>query len=103
MLVATEFSRTVKANGTQGTDHGTGSMAMMLGGAVSGGPVIADLPGLSDAALYEGRDLKPTTGLDTIIASAIAQHFDLSHQRVATTLFPDLRASSVLRDLIRIS
>jgi uncharacterized protein (DUF1501 family) len=55
MLVATEFGRTVKVNGTQGTDHGTGSMAMLLGGAVQSGRVIADWPGLSDAALYGAR------------------------------------------------
>ena len=61
VIVATEFGRTVAPNGTGGTDHGTASAAMLLGGAVAGGKVIADWPGLSQGALYEGRDLKPTT------------------------------------------
>ncbi len=42
--LATEFGRTVKINGTQGTDHGTGSVAMLMGGAVNGGRVVADWP-----------------------------------------------------------
>ena len=77
VLVATEFGRTAAPNGTGGTDHGTASLAMLLGGAVAGGRVVADWPGLAQSALYEGRDLKPTTDLDTLIASAVAQHYRL--------------------------
>jgi len=88
VIVATEFGRTVMVNGTGGTDHGTASAAMLVGGAVTGGRVIADWPGLSQAALYEGRDLKPTLGLDTLIANAVAQHYRLDPARVATALFP---------------
>ncbi|UZK67377.1 DUF1501 domain-containing protein [Sphingomonas sp. M1-B02] len=101
VVVATEFGRTVKVNGTQGTDHGTGSMAMLLGGAVNGGRVVADWPGLSDAALYEGRDLKPTVGLDTVLNSAVASHFDLLPVRSAAKLFPDMRSARVMGDLVR--
>ena len=78
MLVATEFGRTAAPNGTGGTDHGTASVAMLLGGAVAGGRVVADWPGLAQRALYEGRDLKPTTDLDTLIAGALAQHYGSS-------------------------
>ncbi|MES2390350.1 MAG: DUF1501 domain-containing protein [Acidobacteriota bacterium] len=101
VIVATEFGRTVKVNGTQGTDHGTGSMAMLFGGTVNGGRVVADWPGLSDAALYEGRDLKPTAGLDTVITSAVAPHFDLTLQRAAAKLFPDVRSSGPISNLVR--
>ena len=81
VLVATEFGRTAAANGTGGTDHGTG-----LGGDAArrrgaGGRVLADWPGLSPAALYEGRDLKPTTDLDALIAGALAQHYGLEPGR----------------------
>jgi len=69
VLVATEFGRTVALNGTGGTDHGTASCAMLVGGAVRGGRVIADWPGLAPAALYDGRDLKPTTPLDGLSAA----------------------------------
>ena len=54
---------------------------MLLGGAVAGGNVLADWPGLSTAALYEGRDLKPTTDLDSLIAGALAQHYGLDPAR----------------------
>jgi uncharacterized protein (DUF1501 family) len=91
VLVATEFGRTVAVNGTGGTDHGTGSVAMLMGGAVTGGRVVADWPGLSAGALYEGRDLKPTLGLDTLIAGALAQHYALDPARVAGVLFPEVK------------
>ena len=91
VVVATEFGRTAKANGTGGTDHGTGAMAMLLGGAVAGGRIIADWPGLSPATLYEGRDLKPTIDLDALIATALGQHFALDPARTAALLFPETR------------
>ncbi|MEG3179464.1 DUF1501 domain-containing protein [Sphingomonas sp. LT1P40] len=102
ILVATEFGRTVKVNGTGGTDHGTGSVAMLLGGAVQGGRVVADWPGLSDAALYEGRDLKPTAGLDTVIGSATAAHFGVDPQRAMAALFPGQKTAKALDGLVRV-
>jgi uncharacterized protein (DUF1501 family) len=89
VIVATEFGRTVAVNGTGGTDHGTGAAAMLLGGNVAGGKVIADWPGLAPAQLYEGRDLRPTLSLDTLIAAAISQHYGLDPARVRAALFPD--------------
>jgi uncharacterized protein (DUF1501 family) len=88
VLVATEFGRTAAVNGTGGTDHGTASAAMLFGGAVKGGRVIADWPGLSQANLYETRDLKPTTGLDAVIAGVTAESFGIEPQRVGKALFP---------------
>jgi len=101
VVVATEFGRTAAANGTGGTDHGTGSAAMIFGGAVKGGRVIADWPGLSQANLYEARDLKPTTSLDAVIAGLTAETFALDPARVRTTLFPGAPASRPLEGLIR--
>ncbi|WP_321792893.1 DUF1501 domain-containing protein [Caballeronia sp. J97] len=89
VLVATEFGRTAAANGTGGTDHGTASAAMIVGGAVAGGRVLADWPGLAKASLYQARDLKPTIGLDAVIASAAGETFGIDPQRVGATLFPD--------------
>ena len=100
VIVATEFGRTARPNGTGGTDHGEGSLAMLLGGAVAGGKVIADWPGLSTAALYEGRDLKPTTDLDSLIAGALAQHYGIEPARVMATLFPESRGSAFGKPLI---
>ncbi len=90
VLVATEFGRTAAANGTGGTDHGTASAAMLLGGAVQGGRVIADWPGLAANRLYEGRDLRATMSLDSFIAGALAEHYQLDAARVATRLFPQV-------------
>ncbi len=88
VLVATEFGRTAAANGTGGTDHGTGSVAMLLGGAVQGGRVLGDWPGLAANALYEGRDLRPTTSLSAVIATATGECFGVEPARVAKALFP---------------
>ncbi|MFM9828288.1 MAG: DUF1501 domain-containing protein [Sphingomonas sp.] len=90
VIVATEFGRTVAVNGTGGTDHGTASVAMLVGGAVKGGRVLADWPGLAPAALYEGRDLRPTTPLDGVIGSAVAGHFGLDPVRAMPALFPGI-------------
>jgi uncharacterized protein (DUF1501 family) len=100
VVVATEFGRTARPNGTGGTDHGQASAAMLLGGAVAGGKVIGDWPGLSTAALYEGRDLKPTMDLDALIAGALAQHYRLDPARTISVLFPESRGIVVQQHLI---
>ncbi|MGI4814404.1 MAG: DUF1501 domain-containing protein [Janthinobacterium lividum] len=101
VLVATEFGRTAAANGTGGTDHGTGAVAILAGGAVRGGRVLADWPGLSPGALYQARDLKPTTPLDVLIASAASAGLDLDPQRTLSTLFPQARGKRPMDDLLR--
>ena len=85
ILVATEFGRTAAVNGTGGTDHGTASVAMLVGGAVKGGRVVADWPGLS--SLYEERDLKPTMALDGLIAGVAGETFALDGEKIADGLF----------------
>ena len=101
VVVATEFGRTAAPNGTGGTDHGTASLAMLLGGAVAGGRVLADWPGLGQAALHEGRDLRPTLALDTLLASAVAQHYRLDLARAAPALFPNIVATRGVEGLVR--
>lgn len=101
VLVVTEFGRTAALNGTGGTDHGTGALATLLGGAVAGGRVIADWPGLAPSQLHEGRDLKPTLGLDALIAAALAQHYGLEPGKVSGLLFPDTRHGPFPGRLIR--
>ena len=95
VIVATEFGRTVEVNGTGGTDHGTASTAMLLGGGLeAGGKVSADWPGLGASARYEGRDLKPTRSLESVIAGAVAHHYALDPKRVMSTLYPDAKLST---------
>ncbi|MBS0475646.1 MAG: DUF1501 domain-containing protein [Proteobacteria bacterium] len=100
VVVATEFGRTARANGTGGTDHGTGSLAMLMGGTVAGGRILSDWPGLGEAALYQGRDLKPTTSLDALLAGALAEHFALDPEHAAPRLFPGGEGKP-LADLVR--
>jgi uncharacterized protein (DUF1501 family) len=101
VLVATEFGRMATANGTGGTDHGTASAAMLLGGAVQGGRVLADWPGLGTSSLYQGRDLQPTLGLDSLIATAAAETFRLDPDRVRANLFTQKTAGPISSRLLR--
>lgn len=101
VLIATEFGRTAAVNGTGGTDHGTGAAAMLLGGGVKGGRVLADWPGLRQAALYDGRDLKPTMQLDAFIGGAVAAHFALDPVRTTAVLFPGAAGARAVEGLVR--
>jgi uncharacterized protein (DUF1501 family) len=101
VAVVTEFGRTVAVNGTRGTDHGTGSAAIIVGGAVNGGRVIADWPGLGKSDLYDGRDLQPTTDMRSLFKGILADHFDLPDNLLNTEVFPDSTAAPVMQDLIR--
>jgi len=102
VLVATEFGRTVAINGTGGTDHGTGSVAMLVGGAVKGGRVIADWPGLAAAKLYQARDLRPTSGLDGLIAGAAAESLALDPERVGRAVFAHTTSDRPMSGLVKI-
>jgi uncharacterized protein (DUF1501 family) len=77
VLLVTEFGRTAHINGTMGTDHGTGGVAFLLGGAVAGGRVRADWPGLGSGRLFEDRDLMPTTDVRAIAKGVLASHLGL--------------------------
>jgi uncharacterized protein (DUF1501 family) len=101
VLVATEFGRTVAINGTGGTDHGTGSVAMLVGGAVKGGRVISDWPGLAPARLYQARDLRPTAALDALIAGAVAESMALDPKRVGRSLFLGATSNRPMSGLVR--
>ena len=89
VVVATEFGRTARINGTEGTDHGTGTIALLAGGAAKGGRVIADWPGLKASSLYEGRDLAPTTDLRAALKGVLRDHLGLSERVLAQSVFPD--------------
>lgn len=101
VLVATEFGRTVKANGTGGTDHGTAAAAMLMGGAVQGGKIVTDWPGLGPSNLFENRDLRPTLSLDALIVHACAESFQLDPERTAQVLFPKSIRQKILPKLLR--
>lgn len=101
VMVATEFGRTAAINGTRGTDHGTGAAAFLLGGAVAGGRVIADWPGLARAELYESRDLRPTRDLRAVMKGVLRDHLDVPAAALDGAVFPDSSAVRPLDGLIR--
>jgi uncharacterized protein (DUF1501 family) len=88
VAIVTEFGREVAMNGTQGTDHGTGGAAFVLGGPVKGGRVIADWPGLAKQDRFEGRDLRATTDLRALFKSVLLEHLRVGRARIDADVLP---------------
>jgi len=89
VVVVSEFGREVAVNGTLGTDHGTGGVAFVLGGAVQGGRVVADWPGLAKGQRYEGRDLRITTDLRAVLKGVLGDHLKIASRSLDAEVFPD--------------
>lgn len=100
VTVVTEFGRTARVNGTDGTDHGTGTVALLAGGALNGGRVIADWPGVGETALYEKRDLKATTDLRAVLKGLLHDHLRVEEMALATSVFPGSVAVKPMRGLV---
>jgi uncharacterized protein (DUF1501 family) len=100
IVAITEFGRTAKINGTTGTDHGTASVAFLAGGAIAGGRVIADWPGLKPAQLYQNRDLQPTTDLRAVLKGLLADQFGLAATALGTQVFPHSADVKPLQGLV---
>ncbi len=100
MAVVTEFGRTVRINGSGGTDHGTAGVALLAGGSVQGGRVLGDWPGLRQDKLYQGRDLAPTTDMRALLKGMLSAHLGLSARDLDAAIFPDARDVPALPDLI---
>lgn len=101
VTIVTEFGRTVRVNGTRGTDHGTGSAAILVGGAVDGGKVVSDWPGLRENDLYENRDLAPTTDMRSIFKSVLIEHLGFDSAMVERVVFPESKRAKILEALFR--
>src|SRR5215470_17497842 len=100
VAVVTEFGRTARINGSDGTDHGTGTIALLVGGAVRGGRVIADWPGLKESDLLEKRDLRPTTDLRAVLKGVLRDHLRLPEAALAKAVFPNSAATQVVSGLV---
>ncbi|MEO1118062.1 MAG: DUF1501 domain-containing protein [Pseudomonadota bacterium] len=99
VLIMTEFGRTVRVNGTRGTDHGTAGAAVLVGGSVRGGRVIADWPGLAAGALYQDRDLYPTMDLRSLCKATLIEHLELDAAHIDREVFPDATPVPLLEGL----
>jgi uncharacterized protein (DUF1501 family) len=100
VALATEFGRTAHINGTEGTDHGTATVALLVGGALKGGRVIADWPGLKPANLYQDRDLQPTTDLRAVLKGVLRDHLRADEKALAQTVFPGSEAVKPMAGLV---
>jgi uncharacterized protein (DUF1501 family) len=100
VLTMTEFGRTVRVNGTKGTDHGTATVSFVFGGAVAGGRVAGSWPGLGPGRLFEDRDLQPTTDLRSVLKGLLAQHLGIAPTGLAA-VFPDSAAAAPMPGLVR--
>ncbi|TPL89180.1 DUF1501 domain-containing protein [Mesorhizobium sp. B2-3-14] len=100
IVTITEFGRTARINGTVGTDHGTGTVVLLAGGAIKGGRVIADWPGLKPAQLYQQRDLAPTSDVRAVLKGLLADQFGLSASVLGEKVFPDSGAVKPMMNLI---
>jgi uncharacterized protein (DUF1501 family) len=100
VALATEFGRTARINGTDGTDHGTATVALLVGGALKGGRVIADWPGLKSKDLYQDRDLEPTTDLRTVLKGVLRDHLRADEKLLVQTVFPSSEAVKPMAGLV---
>ena len=101
VAVITEFGRTARINGTEGTDHGTATVALLAGGALKGGRVVADWPGLKPNRLHEGRDLKPTADLRAVLKGVLRDHLRVEEAALASKVFPDSAAVKPMSGLLQ--
>lgn len=101
VVVATEFGRTARANGTGGTDHGTASTLLLLGGAVKPGALVGDWPGLQEAKLFENRDLAPTLDIRAVFKGVLRDHLGVDRAALDRTVFPDSAAAAGVAELVR--
>jgi uncharacterized protein (DUF1501 family) len=102
VIAMTEFGRTVAVNGTGGTDHGTGGCALLVGGAVQGGRVLTDWPGLSPDRLLDGRDLRPTIDLRSVIKGVLRDHLKIADRNLDASVFPESGGAKPLSGLVRV-
>lgn len=102
IVVVSEFGRTAAENGSAGTDHGVGGLAMLAGGAVKGGNIGGIWPGLGKASLYEGRDVTPTTDYESIFKSVLNQHLGLKLSKIEDHIFPSSSVSKPMENLFKI-
>ncbi|TDW25136.1 uncharacterized protein (DUF1501 family) [Rhizobium azibense] len=90
VLAMTEFGRTVRQNGSGGTDHGTGGCAVLAGGAIHGGRILGKWPGIGAGQLLDDRDLMPTADVREIAAAMLYRQFDVTAGDLTGKIFPGL-------------
>jgi uncharacterized protein (DUF1501 family) len=100
VVAATEFGRTARVNGTGGTDHGTGSTALVLGGGLKKGGIIGDWPTLKQEALFENRDVRPTLDMRGLFKGVLAEHMGVDRAALESKVFPDSADAKAVTGLV---
>jgi uncharacterized protein (DUF1501 family) len=100
VVMATEFGRTARVNGTKGTDHGTASTALVLGGSLKRGGIIGDWPTLKQASLFENRDTAPTLDMRGLFKGVLRDHLGVDRAALDTKVFPDSQAVAPVTGLV---
>jgi uncharacterized protein (DUF1501 family) len=100
VVVATEFGRTARINGTKGTDHGTGSTALVLGGGLKRGGLIGDWPTLKEAKLFENRDTWPALDMRALFKGVLAEQLGVDRRALDTAVFPDSADVAPVRAIV---
>lgn len=103
VVLATEFGRTVRINGDKGTDHGVGTVTLLAGGAVNGGKMFGDWPGLAPGQLFEGSDLRATTDLRAVFKGVLRDHIGVPANLLNTSIFPGSVNVKPLGNLVKTS
>lgn len=101
VLLVSEFGRTAAENANRGTDHGTGGLAMLAGGAVAGGRIAGEWPGLSRNALWEERDVRAVNSYESVFKSLLSHHMGLDQAFVEDQVFPNSAAFQPMSGLFR--
>src|SRR5262249_29658226 len=96
----TRVRRTARHNGDNGTDHGQATVALLIGGALKGGRVVAEWPGLKTGDLYEARDLKPTTDLRAVLKGVLRDHLRVDEHALSADIFPGSEAAAPMGNLL---
>ena len=89
IVAISEFGRTARPNGNRGTDHGTAGTMFLFGGALKGGRIYHNWPGLASRDLYENRDIRPTIDVRGVTKGILMDHFGLSDTILRTSIYPD--------------
>lgn len=100
LVAVSEFGRTVRVNGGGGTDHGTGGLAILAGGAIKGGRMIGDWPGLKPAALFENRDLMPAVDARQVFKGLLRDQLGWAQNDLDTSVFHDSANAKALTGLV---
>lgn len=101
VVAITEFGRTARPNGNRGTDHGTAGTTFLFGGALKGGRIVHNWPGLKDTDLYQGRDLRPTIDIRSVMKGILQKHYGISQSALNQTIYPDSLHAKTLQGLVR--